>query len=123
MIPPCAGRYELFDSIEPVDHAEARAYCLTCPLLDACRKRLQEATRDAYSAVYGPAGTWAGELIGGNIRTRREQASEEAMFDDDLAREAHAAFTRGERGDMVRIGERVYQRRKKRGQMRRRDAA
>ena len=62
--PPCAGRHELFDSTTPEDHAAAAALCAGCPIVDKCRDLLAEAkTMHGYNHLFGPRGTWAGELL------------------------------------------------------------
>ena len=55
-------------------------------------------------------------------RERRIEA-EEAMFDDDEARDLHARYFNGCREHRTVVGERVYQRRKKRAQTARKVAA
>lgn len=125
MIAPCAGKWELFDSTHPVDHLEAREYCLRCPLLEKCRTELEAATRDAYSADYGPCGTWAGQVVGRSVRSASRVGEEEAAFDTATALAAHAVWERTppeQRDDLpdeIRVGERVYQRRRKSSQRRR----
>lgn len=109
---PCVGKWELFDSTHPADHNEARQYCLACPLLEKCRADLRTATSSAYSVAYGPCGTWAGELVGRNVRSARQIAAEDSLFTEADARAAHAAWTRGERSDWAVRGERTYQRRR-----------
>lgn len=121
MTPPCAGRSALFDSTFPTDHAEAAAICRACPLIDGCRELLAE-TRRAWGSGenYGPRGTWAGELIGKTdplslgARDPRRIAAEDAMFTPTTARAAHAAYQAGDRSDHTRLGERYYQRHRKR---------
>ena len=58
-------------------------------------------------------------LTAGEIRVE----AEEAMFTDDEARAAHAAYVGGFRDPRHVMGERVYQRRKKREQRQRKAAA
>jgi hypothetical protein len=65
-LPPCAGLWKLFDSTDPVDHIEARALCMGCPMLLECHDRRMAAHRNQYS-TYGPTGTWAGQLVGPRI--------------------------------------------------------
>jgi hypothetical protein len=36
-LPACADMPTLFEATDPDSHAEARAICLRCPLLDKCR--------------------------------------------------------------------------------------
>lgn len=55
-------------------------------------------------------------------RERRHEW-EEDMFTEDEARDAHARFAAGQRGQRVELGERVYNRRKKRAQVARKRAA
>lgn len=69
---PCAGQWELFDSVELEDHIRARAICDKCPLIDACRARLSEARKLAARCGpdTGPVGTWAGQHVG--VKPQRE---------------------------------------------------
>jgi hypothetical protein len=63
----CVGQYALFDSTHPADHAEARDLCARCPALLPCAlllREVQTATLGVRSAGGGPAGTWAGKLVG-----------------------------------------------------------
>lgn len=110
--PPCAGKWDLFDSTAPADHLQARTLCWRCPMLEECRANLRAATTTAYSRAWGPAGTWAGELVGRDTRHADRIVAEDAMFDTDEARRAHAAWSGGDGSDWARIGERVYQRRR-----------
>lgn len=116
--PSCAGRYELFDSTDVRDHLVAITYCDTCPVRDWCEQRTQAAKDAAPGWIHGAAlvGTWAGVLYG-NANDPVRIASEDAMFTDAEAREAHKAYSHhGDRSDRARIGERVYSRRKRRNQ-------
>ena len=121
---PCAGQWDLFDSTDYYDHRRARQLCHSCPIIDACRQALAEATASsrAVSRGGGPQGTWAGELIGGAVVSVSRIAAEEAMFNEEEARKAHAHWARTpkhlrpELPDRVRVGERVYQRRSLRNQ-------
>lgn len=120
----CVGRHALFDSTRPEDHNEARAICATCPVIDACRQRL--ADMKAIAAYYTqPEGTWAGELyLSGDNRNQIRRAAkearsvriarEDAAFSDREARQAHAAYTAGDRSGWALMGHRVYGRRRKR---------
>lgn len=115
-IPPCAGQWSLFDSVNIHAHRRARVLCATCPLLTACTAEL-EATRNAAKPGYGPRGTWAGRLVGvmkaeDRARTRREDAE----YSTEEARRAHAAWRRGERDPWAVTGHHVYERRRKRPQ-------
>jgi hypothetical protein len=127
MTPPCRGQHALFDSTEVEDHLKAREICATCPLIGACRAEVTAILENA--GYYGhPEGTWAGELqlAGHHGQTlvrryakqkraeRRER--EEALYTDDDARRAHAAYTSGDRGEWASAGHRVYQRRSKKRQ-------
>jgi hypothetical protein len=62
---PCHGKSWLFDATDARSHAEARALCAECPVIDACRKNLRETQRTQLIAGPngGPEGTWAGILI------------------------------------------------------------
>lgn len=67
----CVGRWWLFDSMDPADHAEARDICDTCPVLIECDLLL---TRERQYVPAGtPTGTWAGRFLGkrGTVRTWR----------------------------------------------------
>jgi hypothetical protein len=122
VVPPCAGKWALFDSTDIRDHHEARTLCHTCPAVAACLTALRTARADALAGdKYGPAGTWAGQLLGVTRQTRA--AAEEAMFGEDDARAAHARYAAGSRDPKDATGERVYQRRKKRQQLARKAAA
>lgn len=70
----CLGRPELFDSTRWTDHVQARAICATCPVIEACRRRLAFAQDQALRSVDGPTGTWAGKLYGAHGRPRKETA-------------------------------------------------
>lgn len=122
--PPCAGRWELFDSTDVLDHREARELCNACPMLADCHDRLLAASKHVYGGPeYGPRGTWAGTLIGGPRTSARRAQAEEAMFSEEEAREAHAKYAAGFRDARTLVGERVYNRRSKRAQADRRRAA
>ena len=112
---PCAGQWKIFDSLDLVDHHEARQLCQTCPIVDWCREQLEAARSDAHRYQYGPQGTWAGELVGVTAGCVRSSAktleAEEAMFSEADARIAHNDFTRGVITEWTATGERVYQRR------------
>jgi hypothetical protein len=127
MTPPCRGQHALFDSTDVSDHYKARDICAACPLIDACRAEVTALIANA--GYYGhPEGTWAGDLYHSGklahsaIRAHAKRARaerimrEDAMYSDDDARDAHAAYTRGERGRWARVGHKVYQRRAKRRQ-------
>jgi len=120
---PCAGQWELFDSTDLVDHLRAAAICQTCPLIVECRKELEAAKRDAYAPIkYGPAGTWAGRLVGPKhkISAARLKA-EDGMFTDEQLRAGHNRYFYGHRDAETRLQERIYQR--KRGRRNRSRAA
>lgn len=115
---PCAGLWRLFDSTSLEDHDRAKKLCAVCPALASCRDLLAETRRTAYAPSYGPAGTWAGELVGvakpeKRIASAATRAMEEKAYTDDDARIAHRRHMRGERSPWIETGERVYQRRKK----------
>ncbi len=74
--PNCAGRWELFDSTDLADHAEARDLCSRCPVLLRCAQQLraeQEATAGLRGSGGGPSGTWAGKLLGRKGYGTRQQ--------------------------------------------------
>jgi hypothetical protein len=113
-IPPCTGKWDLFDSVNIHSHRVARNLCATCPILLACAAEL-DATRRAAKPGYGPRGTWAGRLVGVlKAEDRARTAREDAAFSDEAARRAHAAWRRGDRRGWVVIGHNVYERRRKR---------
>lgn len=114
MTPPCAGKWELFDSGEFESHEAAKAICATCPMIAGCRDQLREAMRLRAPGQPGPCGTWAGQLVG---YTRADEsarfAREDAAFTEQEARECHAAYRRGNRGPYVETGYLVHERRRK----------
>jgi hypothetical protein len=120
--PPCSGRWQLFDSMALTDHLEARALCLTCADFVPCLRLLADVQRHA-PAGGGPEGTWAGRLVGVSVRDKVRLAAEERMFTDGEARDAHAAWRRGERTSRAEVGERVYQRRVARNKHRSKEAS
>lgn len=129
-IPPCAGKWALFDSADPHDHAEAKKLCAVCPMVAECRERLaltqaEHAYGRRKSLEYGPRGTWAGEPVGVtkvNVRLHRKRA-EERMYSEQELRQAHAAYFGGCRAAATVAKERAYQRAKKRASYARRKAA
>jgi hypothetical protein len=122
-IPPCAGHWDLFDSVNIHSHRLARSLCETCPVLLTCIKEL-DATRRAAKPGYGPRGTWAGRLVGvEKAEDRARIRREDATYSDEDARRAHAAWRRGERSPWVVTGQHVYERRRKRGPRRKVAAA
>ena len=125
-VPPCAGKWALFDSTDPHDHLKAARLCAACPMLAECEERLESARNRSHRPVaeYGPAGTWAGRLVGAGPRVSVERAkAEDAMFTDAELREAHNAFSKGIRTDRIRMAERIYQRNRKRRKTAERKAA
>lgn len=122
--PPCAGRWELFDSIDHADHRRARALCGICPMRATCLAELEAATEASHCGIkYGPRGTWAGLLVGLPRMSVQRARAEEEMFTEADARQAHARYAAGIRDDRTVIGERVYNRRKKRTRRNDRSAA
>jgi hypothetical protein len=121
---PCTGKHALFDSTDERDHQLAVELCATCPLIDACETRLAEMLANV--GYYGhPEGTWAGRLFrdsNGRNSVRRAAkearsvriAREDAAFTETEARQAHAAYTAGDRSGWAAMGHRVYGRRRKR---------
>ena len=123
-VPPCAGRWELFDSTDIHDHREARRLCGGCPIVTECRSQLEATIADSHLGMkYGPRGTWAGSLMGPPQTSTHRAQAEEAMFSEAEARDAHAKYAAGFRDSRTEVGERVYQRRKKREQYARKVAA
>lgn len=112
--PPCAGRWELFDSTDLADHLQAAAICQTCPLIVDCRKELEAAKRDAYVPIkYGPAGTWAGRLVGPKHRiSAAKLKAEDGMFTEEELRHGHSRYGQGDRSADARLKERIYQRKR-----------
>ena len=126
--PPCAGKWELFDSTDPHDHLKARALCVGCPMRPECAQLLETARNGAHKAGptknYGPQGTWAGRLIGAGPHTSIERArAEEAMFTVEELRAGHNAYNAGNRTDRTRMAERIYQRKRARRRWREKKAA
>jgi hypothetical protein len=121
----CAGQWELFDSTDPFDHQTAAAICETCPIRRDCDETLAKAKRAAHHELvrYGPTGTWAGQLVGGDGRNPYRLAAEEQMFTEDELRKAHRRHAAGLRDDRTVMGERVYQRKRARIKRDRKDAA
>jgi hypothetical protein len=110
----CVGRHRLFDSTNRDDHRKARAICAECPVLGWCAQRAEVLKRSRSSGVRPLTGTWAGRLYGrATGRLRRLEPSEEPDLSAAQLRALHAAYVRGERSEMVAIGERIYSRRQK----------
>lgn len=109
-VPPCAGRWELFDSTNYADHLIARTYCQKCPLIEQCQERLEEAAALRLSGVTdgGPRGTWAGQMIGAGSKPKVRPIVT-IKVPSDVRRAAHAAYRRGDRTPEVIKGERAYQ--------------
>lgn len=127
MTAPCYGQAALFDSTLLADHIEAARLCSTCPVVDVCHDRLEEAKALAKNKPgHGPDGTWAGLLImGGKVidTLKQERAAfEESIFSDEDAKLCHRLFRQGKRGEWIEAGERTYQRRACRRQRRDRAA-
>lgn len=114
--PPCAGQWKLFDSTDPVDHKEAVALCNGCPIITHCAQQLAESRAESCSPAYGPAGTWAGQLVGAPAAMRqaedeKRRAAEDALFTEAEARNCALRWLRGEHNDYTKVGRRVYERR------------
>ena len=116
----CVGKSDLFDSTDPGHHEQARKLCADCPVSSWCAEQASMALKAAGSRAHRRGavlvGTWAGRLYGNGANDPARIAIEEGMFNPDEAREAHRAWSRGERDDRTRIGERVYQRHRARVQ-------
>lgn len=67
----CRGDHELFDATDTASHLIARAICAECPAIRECaalRDEIRSEISDTMQrAGGGPVGTWAGELLGGNV--------------------------------------------------------
>lgn len=93
------------------------------------KKRQRDVWSEAEVALTG--GRWVNvrgvmrwePFAGQPVDRQRRVEWEEAMFDEDEAREAHARYAYGHREPRIVMGERVYQRRKKRAQAARKAAA
>lgn len=65
--PPCAADPDLWASILPLDHFEAKDQCDSCPMLARCQVdlitqvRALDTSRDSADTI--PTGTWAGIFI------------------------------------------------------------
>lgn len=114
--PACAGKWDLFDSIELEDHYEAQHICHTqCPMLAECGDLLAEARKAPNANAGVPVGTWAGRLVGVPKSTQQERIdAEDAAYDEAEAKKAHAAFVLGDRDDWAVTGHKVYDRRRHR---------
>lgn len=74
---PCAADPALFDSVDVIDHQNARRLCETCPALDWCMTQLAQAAASTLTFGHGPRGTWAGTLVVGRQRSRPPQRAAE----------------------------------------------
>lgn len=92
MTAPCAGKWDLFDSTDPVDHIEAANYCRTCPIIAACRDALATTQTDQHSR-YGAQGTWAGRLYVDGRPTSPRIIRMAAAAADDTGRAYQIATT------------------------------
>lgn len=119
--PPCAGRWDLFDSTDRRVHEEAADLCATCPMQLECWDILQ-ATQEASHVGGRPSGTWAGQLIGGDTRAQ-QFAEEDARFSVEEANAAHGRYQKGDRDDETKTGARVYERRRAKAARIRKNAA
>lgn len=111
---PCYGLHDLFDSTDLSDHVSARALCMTCPFIEACKKNT-EACKTMDRAAESLDGTWAGDLYrSGRISTAyaRDEVrrQEDAAYTRTEAARCAQAYSAGDRTDYVRIGRRVYDR-------------
>lgn len=68
----CVGDWDIFDSNDPLDHADAAAICEQCPVRLECAARAGELSRLAIDKR--PVGTWAGTLYD-TPQTIRRKAS------------------------------------------------
>ena len=108
----CAGKWELFDSTDVLDHIEAKKICATCPIRSTCDALYLDVAHASHPRGM-PSGTWAGRLRGATSLDHCRNA-EEQMFTDDEALAAHAAYVRGERDSRTVMGHRVWDRRYRR---------
>jgi hypothetical protein len=101
-VPPCAGQWVLFDSIDVNDHEVARKICDTCPIIDNCRTLLDQQKQSHKAGGAQPVGTWAGGLYGtpfkplvphGTMQAyyRHKYHKEDVCGPCDEARRIHAA--------------------------------
>lgn len=108
--PACQGMAALFESTHPLDHLDARAICLECPVRDWCeQERITTSTGSGYAQT-SLSGTWAGKLYGGTADALR-MLREEQAFTTEEARAAHTRWYHGKRDKRTEMGEKVYQRR------------
>lgn len=56
----CAGDWDIFDSSDPLDHADAKAICNACPVILQCAEMAARLARQPIDKR--PVGTWAGTL-------------------------------------------------------------
>lgn len=122
-VAPCNGQGELFDSIDEHAHAVAAKLCATCPLIAACGLLLKKTAYEYGTGPHGVHGTWAGRLVGAGPVPRGRKLSaehedriarEEETYGQEAAREAHNAYTAGDRSAWAVAGERTYKRRQRR---------
>lgn len=105
-VTPCFGQSALFDSTDLIDHRKAVDICATCPVIEECRKQLDDAIRaHGYGPYVGPRGTWAGKFLNAKPRAKKDHAScgtisgkrRHARIGEpscDLCREAAVAYNR-----------------------------
>lgn len=109
----CADTYlaPLFDSTSVYDHLEAREYCATCPVIEACEQRRRE-SRDAKGM---PQGTWAGRLFDSKGRPMQTIPRYSVRdFTPADATRAHSGYNAARASkvkptDWQIVGERAYQ--------------
>lgn len=80
-VPPCAGMADLFENV--ARHADAKAICDTCPLIEPCAQ-LRDLNQAQARPGCGYVGTWAGELLlvyNGEARAKRNAAKKAKKVD------------------------------------------
>lgn len=122
-VAPCEGHQQIFDSIHWGDHQGARRFCVDpitdeprCEFYAAC-VRMTAAEQAGELGSHCIEGTRAGSLY---VNGRRVTAPKETGrgggrqatlpgIDDD-AREARAAYKRGDESEWAKAGNRAYER-------------
>lgn len=109
---PCLGKSALFDAVDFESHAQAKALCMTCPVIAACSANLAKVLAEAVP-FGGPEGTWAGRGLGLRRVSSLQMERENSAYSKRDAEKAHGLHRQGNRSEWINTGERVYQRRAK----------